>query len=305
MNQQSLTISSTHSMTPKLLSFHPLLVAVTCIFVDIALSAAGRPVNAQKPSTVARIQCERTISDSSHGVVRGIVVNDSTEQPVRHRAVFLVDTDCTTLTDSAGRFELRGVPTGKYRFSVAPLGYRRFTPLAVDVSGATPVVLEARLRPENRVADCRELPECAPILQATQILEGLADPERLRQAAFRTAVATIVGEGWRLGEFIACVEEPNARIMDALRAIIPKLAPASECALSAERGTGNRPALAHTPTGERAIAFKLVSTDQVGDRATVHLSYYVGPLYGAGWTCKFARERGEWVPRSCQMNRIS
>jgi carboxypeptidase family protein len=259
----------------------------------------------QQSESPKQVSCQRSTRDSLNGVVRGAILDDSTGKPVPHRGVFLVSTACTAVTDDFGRFEFVGVPPGVYTFGVAPLGYRRFHPVIVTVGRADTAHVEARLRPENRVADCLEVQECARLLNYAQKDVELDDVESLREAALRTSVAIVVEEGWRLGEFVVCVDEPSPRIRKALATAIPNVVAKSECALAPQTSANRDPALARTSTNERAVGFSARISKQSDSRATAVLSNYVGPLWAEGWTCEFKRENLAWIATSCRMDWIS
>jgi hypothetical protein len=258
------------------------------------------PAGARGP--IPRQVCLRPAADTNVGTVRGHVVDDATGAPRQH-GVFLRDTDCFARSDAQGRFVFARVSVGTYLFGPGGLGIRRFTPITVTVRRGETTQVVARLRPENRVADCLEIDFCATILARTSDT-SLADGERLRETALRTSIAILVAEGWKPGEFVACIDEPNERIRAALARVIPKLVAPSECALD-RRATGRSPVRVHTPTGERAAEFRVTAIRQTGDSASVDVAHYVGMLWASGWTCVLERRNGAWVADACRMTWIS
>jgi hypothetical protein len=201
------------------------------------------------------------------------------------------------------------VHVGEYKLSVASMSYRRFEPIPLTVRPAEITIVEARLRPENRVEDCLAMPACASVLDRTPLSGMLADGAVLMEAALRTSVAIVVSEGWRLGEFAVCIPESNTRIRENLARDILRVVPAGECELRPEGPPGGHPRvgsrLIHLPTGGKAVSFDAKIISQSDDRATAQLTNYVGPLWGEGWHCEFKRDAGIWKATSCRMTWIS
>lgn len=55
--------------------------------------------------------------------VSGLVVDDSTGQPVEGAQAGLIQTDCGAITPAGGRFIIAGVPPGKHTLTVRRIGY--------------------------------------------------------------------------------------------------------------------------------------------------------------------------------------
>ena len=110
--------------------------------------------------------------------VAGVVRDAETEQPVAGAAVTLPDLNRRVVTDSAGRFALRGVPAGEQRWVIRRVGYAEWAesaavedgdvltiriiprPLRLEVVRVTADRLERRRRAYGgsvRVVDTREL----------------------------------------------------------------------------------------------------------------------------------------------------
>jgi hypothetical protein len=280
----------------------PMRIFCKTFLATIALVAPVPLVVGAQPRPA--VSCQRSAADSLHGIVRGRVVDDSTGAPWFFMSVNLVSTSCRAITDKNGLFELTGVPIGEYRVGVGALRHRRFDPLPVTVRHEEPAAVEIRLRPENRVLDCLEIPECARLLNHRPA-KPLTDMERLRESALRTALAILITDGWSLGAFAACVDEANDAIREALTEAIPKIVTRAECAFPRGEAPGTASAIVRTATGEKAVRSSAEIVRQLGDSASARLTNYVGPLSASGWICDFKRENGAWTAHSCRMTWIS
>jgi hypothetical protein len=270
-------------------------IAVTLLLLICTAGTA----RAQDGAAVPRLRCDTV---AVGGTIRGMVLDDSTGTPLTTRGVYLKSTNCFTATDSSGSFEFRKVPPGRFSVAVANLGYRAFEPVPVEVRLDSMVRLELRLRPENMVADCREIARCARLLEArSDLAAGLTGNERLEEAVWRTTIA-LAGKRWD-SDWTPCANVKNERVRRVLKARIPNLAPGSECVVP-EPVTGSS-RLVHLPGGAPARSVQVRKVEATADRAVVRSSYYVGPLWAEGWTCRFSRRDGEWVAQWCGMDWIS
>lgn len=267
--------------------------------LPLVLAVAAAPSWAQQRAPQPQLRCDTA---SVGGTIRGTIVNDSTHQPVTRRAVFLESTHCMAVSDSNGHFEIRSVPPGQHRISVGNLGYRRFRPLPVEVKADSVVEVVLRLRPENQVADCRDVERCAALLVPdSSFTAELSDAERLEETAWRTSIA-LAGKGWD-SEWIPCADVPNERIGSVLEARFPTLVPSSECEVPQPQTARSR--LIHRPSGSPARRVELYTVEQTPGGAMSKSSYYVGPLWAEGWTCRYRRQDGQWVAWWCGMDWIS
>ncbi len=98
-------------------------------------------------TVTAMLSTQALAQRAADGVtVSGVVLVDSLERPIADAEVELVGTPFRTRSDSAGRFNLRGVPVGAYRLQLRAVGY---APLVLDVQLTAEGLegVEALLRP--------------------------------------------------------------------------------------------------------------------------------------------------------------
>lgn len=254
---------------------------------------------AQERASEPRLRCDTV---SAGGTIRGVLLDDSTREPITGRPVYLKSAGCPVLTDSLGRFEIHPIPPGGYEVAVADGRYRRFQPVAVEIRADSVVELDFRLRPENLVADCRDIERCASLLDVRAGLPAeLTEAERMEEAAWRTSIA-LAGTSWD-SDWVPCADVANERVHRALKARIPPLAPTSECEV-AEPAAG-RARLIHRPSGSPARLVKLTSIEETIGGAVMKSSFYAGPRWGGGWTCRLSREDGDWIAQWCGVDWIS
>lgn len=254
---------------------------------------------AQERAPEPRLRCDTV---SAGGTIRGVLLDDSTREPITGRPVYLKSAGCPVLTDSLGHFEIHPIPPGQYKVAVADGDYRRFQPFAVEVRADSVVELDLHLRPENLVADCLDIERCASLLDGGPgLAEELTEAERMEEAAWRTSIA-LAGTSWD-SDWVPCADLANERVRRVLKARIPALAPTSECKV-AEPGTG-RPRLIHQASGTPARLVKLMWIEETTGGAVMKGSYYAGPRWAGGWTCRLSREDGDWTARWCGVDWIS
>ena len=192
------------------------------MLVAILAGVAGASRVAEAVQPRAR-PCDAALPDSNRGVLRGQLLDDSTGQPLRHGVVVLLKSGCRAVAIGDGRFELTGIPLGDDHLEVLPLGYtQRLAPMALSVKRSDWQDLVIRVPRGNRVTDCREMDACAALLRVNVAAERLEDSERLREAALRMNVALLVADGWTLGEFAICIDEPNPRISSGAHVCRPR-----------------------------------------------------------------------------------
>lgn len=93
---------------------HVGICAVVALRLCVAIDAQGQGVAAARPT------CPDT---GSVGTVYGTVRGDRSNTPVANAEITAAGTSCSTLSDSAGRYVLRGVPAGRAHLHVSFIGY--------------------------------------------------------------------------------------------------------------------------------------------------------------------------------------
>jgi TonB-linked SusC/RagA family outer membrane protein len=88
----------------------------------------------------------RQITAQGAGVVRGVVLDSVSQQPVAGAQVQLVGTNRSVSTDASGVYTISGVPEGPATLRVQRIGYAQAT-VPVTVSGGTTVARDITLRP--------------------------------------------------------------------------------------------------------------------------------------------------------------
>jgi hypothetical protein len=92
--------------------------------VSMLTLLAGARATAQPTQSSATTQS--TIATASTSTMRGIVTVDTSTTPIADAEVQLTNIPLRTMTDSAGRFTLTGVPVGTHRLQVRRIGYEPF-----------------------------------------------------------------------------------------------------------------------------------------------------------------------------------
>jgi TonB-dependent SusC/RagA subfamily outer membrane receptor len=80
------------------------------------------------------------------GVLRGVVLDSVSQQPVAGAQVLLVGTNRGVSTDASGVYTLSGVPEGPATLRVQRIGYAQST-IPVNVAGGSTVIRDITLRP--------------------------------------------------------------------------------------------------------------------------------------------------------------
>lgn len=86
-------------------------------------------------------------------VLRGTVVNARTNEPLANVNVVLQGARLGAASDSAGRYEIKGITPGEYNVQASSLGYRKVVLYEIAVSNARPAALDITLDEEPIVAD--------------------------------------------------------------------------------------------------------------------------------------------------------
>lgn len=249
-------------------------------------------------------------SDHDSGTIEGHLIADSAGILLR-RGVHVDGLWCVTVADSAGQYRLTGLAPGEHMLGVGDLGVRKVRPIPVRVGPDSTTVVDIHLRPENLILDCQQDSHCAAILAPLDdsLRQSLTVDEQVLELALRTAVAVsgfAVDDSSRPGAL--CVGADSGRSSSALservlRAIgtrLPTARQATECKVARDQGGDLR-----TPEGLWAWFYKAEVHVIAESLATSTSSYYVGPLWAAGWLCTYRHGRLGWRPTSCRLTWIS
>lgn len=106
------------------------------------------------------------------GVIRGIVLDHETGEPIEAAQVHLRNTQIGALSDTSGHFEIQRVPPGQHQLMAERVGY---TPVTVGVSVQPPqgVVARFQLRPHEWV-ECEAIVVRGVWVRVRDVLTGLA-----------------------------------------------------------------------------------------------------------------------------------
>lgn len=241
-------------------------------------------------------------NDPAHtGVVKGQVINDSTDLPAPRHGINLRGPElCFVLPDSMARFELHNVPPGDYELSVGDLWIRRFTPIPITVAVDT-VYVDVRVQPYDILADCKQTPACDRLL-ALRPPDGLPSPvDELLETGFRTAIAISIARGGVPANWVACVRQAEPDMLEALSQQFSEVVSASECDMRPVNDAPLDKRMLHLPSGRPAyaVSFKLLEASDTTASGFVSLS--VAPLWGSGWLCDYARGASGWQLTACQL----
>ena len=88
----------------------------------------------------------RAVTAQETGILRGTVLDSTSQQPVAGAQVQLVGTNRVVTTNTAGVYTLSGVPEGPATLRIQRIGYAQTT-VPVTVGGGTIVTRDVTLRP--------------------------------------------------------------------------------------------------------------------------------------------------------------
>ncbi len=71
------------------------------------------------------------------GTLEGVVYDAATQKQLSDAVIFIKNSDLGAVSEEAGRFQLRGIPTGEVTFTIALLGYEIGTEKATITAGKT------------------------------------------------------------------------------------------------------------------------------------------------------------------------
>jgi hypothetical protein len=259
------------------------------------------PVSAQ-----AQEGREGNCGATAGGTVRGVVVNDSTRVPVAGSYIYLfVRGNCGTRTDALGRFTVHDVPSGTQRIETGGPGYRQFRPINVEVIAGDTTGIELRLVPGGPLEDCRALPNCAPLIDGGS--GAIQDEDASLQLV---AMGTAIGLAWSIvggnEPWYACLPDEPRPVFAGLSERYSPVASSEECELPRDSSGRSARQMRHIATNRPAFQPRIDRVlELTSGRRTVSLSYYVGPLWAAGWDCDFERAERGWRATICVATWVS
>ena len=121
------------------------------------------------------------VSAQQAAVLRGVVTDKSTGHPIAGAQITMIEARRTAATDSAGRFEIGGLPAGEAHWSARAQGFARSRSVVNLMAAATiERAIELDSTEAARQNDAQQLPEVAVNEEATPFNYRLVDFERRR-----------------------------------------------------------------------------------------------------------------------------
>lgn len=243
--------------------------------------------------------------DRNGGQIKGIA-RDEAGKSVSGQVLELDRYACSIVTVSDGTFLFLSVPPGEHTIRASGWNYRKGPVVRVTVTAGAVSHTNFRLSPANDVLDCIEAPACAEFLKPDSVaIASLSDGERMREASIRTAYALTHSFEGSVAGAVACISDSSIVVNRALISRLPNGFPYSECGMSESRFF-TEAHLIHEPSGKSAVAY-YGGRIKVIDANTFESdpSYYMNPLGGASWECRFVRDGKMWTPTFCRITVIS
>jgi hypothetical protein len=284
-----------------------LLRSMRILAIATLLCLAAHPAVCQDTITLLDT-CGRTAPGL--GSIAGTLIADSMGIQLE-RGVFVKEPVCAAVADSAGHYELSGLPPGTYTLTVGDLGVRRVAPVTVRVGPDSVTHVDIHLQPENLVLDCVADKACAALLTplTPEARSAMDEEDQLLDIAVRTTIA--------ISRFTEADSAPGAlcvgvttggearalppAVFAEVRRQIPIVRNPSECRSVAHDRGGNL----RTADGLWAWSYAVGRPSRAGDSATGESSYYVAALWAAGWHCEYHRTDAGWQARRCRLTGIS
>jgi hypothetical protein len=280
--------------------------ALTIAAVAVAFSLGTDStsfVYAQAPSSLTTIDC----GTAPGGVVRGTVRSAETGAPKRFMRVAVGQGRGCTATVSQGDFEFRGVAAGAYTVNVLNATSREFDPIPITVRAGDTLQLDLRVRIRDDLAHCKDEDACVRLVSGNSgATDRLSSEQQLRAMAFRTVIALgLKASVSPMPDWYACINEPDTAVFAAVKAIHAKTVNRDACTSRLVPGDRReRMVLAATSEPAMGVGIDGIRIDSPTAR-TVHVSYGVGPLWAAGWACKFELREARWEAVRCVLTIIS
>lgn len=271
------------------------IIMLLCLAAAVRGAAQTVP-GTQRTGTNGFATCGRTAPGL--GRIVGQFVADAPGVGLRRGA--MIKNGCTTVANAQGQFTLVGLPPGDHLVTIAGAAVAPVAPIMVHVAADSTSTVTIHLVPQNRVAECMAVQECADFIApaAPEAVASLSDTEQVRESAFRIAI--MMGyrlvTNWRTtpppGPSCLAAEAFNLpaapAVIDAVKRRVPAVFAASECSANGYEAVV-------IATQARALRFVVSHIVVDGSRATADAAY--GSL---AWACSFERTPSGWRPTMCR-----
>jgi hypothetical protein len=117
--------------------------------------------------------CTATLAHTQTGVLKGIVTDKLTNEPIIGANILLVGTESGTATDVDGNYIFEGLRPGMYDIQVSYIGYQTISQYEIEVQGTRPTILNFEL-----AEDARQLEEV--VVKAASFRKTAESPVSLR-----------------------------------------------------------------------------------------------------------------------------
>ena len=136
-------------------------------------------------------------SFSQNGIVKGLVLNSSNNQPIELAKVQIVDKQLGAVTNENGEFQISNIPPGVYSFKATASGYKEQIINEITVTNSRTVTLEFEL--EDLVLNKEEI-----VITAKQFVSKSESPNSLKTLN-ATEIERLPGAGRDVSKVIAAL----------------------------------------------------------------------------------------------------
>ena len=273
--------------------------------VALGLGTAGPAAGQATPATTKYGNTGFATCGSSApglGRIAGQFVADSPGIVLRRGA--MIKNGCMTVATPQGQFTLVGLPPGDHAVSIGDMSVAPVAPVVVHVAADSTSTVTFHLRPQNRVAECMAVAECADIIAPAPpaVIAALSDTDQVRESAFRIAI--MMGRRlvsmWRTtpapGPICLAAEHYNnpasPAVVQAVKLRFPMVLPATGCDAT-PMGRGSFAYLAGTRDRASLLTVRHIVID--GNKAAADAADN-----SLSWACTFERIPSGWRPTSCR-----
>jgi hypothetical protein len=137
------------------------------------------------------------ISFSQNGIVKGLVLNSTNNQPIELAKVQIVDKQLGAVTNENGEFQISNIPPGVYSFKATASGYKEQIVNEITVTNSRTVTLEFQL--EDLILNKQEI-----VITAKQFVSKSESPNSLKTLN-ATEIERLPGAGRDVSKVIAAL----------------------------------------------------------------------------------------------------